>query len=1003
MAKKTIKQLKQHFKKYKKESQAAYKDYMKKKSKFMKLAYGPKLLLGDIDKYSKDHYDSFLRYMETWQVVYVVDALGNIGRIDYSNRPLMAMEFDYDPKLKLTPGLEVDTDFGEIKFKQKLDANKEYQLRVQIKCLLQWSEEQVARTLEKTVMTKPALLSKANIHKWVEDHFVVDDAGVTVLEVTILSAKTDQTFELKDMVLKDPSPILLTELYNDIIPISDGECVQTHLNKIYSKFSKKEIKLLKTPRDINEYCKKYDIKHIAYDVKGRVIISHYPHKANSNRKALIYIAYNNHIYPIKNHTLSKVVQKETTPVFVADLPKHFVRKYKTTGVPSNVTMKGDEITSFVSEGKLYHSNNEYDRCLDVLTKFGIADQMSVHTKMKNIGETIEKLYIKSNIDSFMPGSDKLNKGAFNYNNEEIINNNNEDVTEDIVTIDKNKCYASVLANLPYLIYCDQKQDEMIKLPFGDEFICKHRNTNIDFVDEYLYIVEPKLSTILIPHKNIYSGEHLKYAFTEGVEFKVLELQEANRTDNYYKNMVKDCYSKIDNYNFKEMINPLIGRFESSSVIRQGYKVDRIGNTEEALCQEGHHVKIDHDIFAILKETTSFNLFNKKPIAIQIKDGSRVALYKMMKDLNLETKDIIQIKTDSITFYNKPELKKHNKFQEFINQDLEGWKIEEYKPIHPKVLSNINPEMTFELESDKNDNVLCDCYAGAGKTYKILNGVLARMPEGMSVLVTTPSHATLKEYRKIGEISCDVIQKFTYFNITPNQSTIIVDEVGMIDARGWNWLYQMKLLGKQIMCYGDRNQLLPVNCDKSFFAKNWINYFFTHFETLDTNHRNHFTKEYYDALIQSQDKFLMINEIKKYNTPNYWEANVIIAYRQDIRKKYNALMADKLGIKSKIDIGAKLICKTNKLRKSGVYNKFTFEVKDTKDDGVCLTDGQEDYVFSETEINQHFDYAYCRTLYSIQGESRPSFHYCQEDLKPNQTWITARSTYTLISRLKTKNL
>ena len=43
------------------------------------------------------------------------------------------------------------------------------------------------------------------------------------------------------MILRDPSPILLTQLYNDITPISDGECVPQHLNKIYSKFSKRKL------------------------------------------------------------------------------------------------------------------------------------------------------------------------------------------------------------------------------------------------------------------------------------------------------------------------------------------------------------------------------------------------------------------------------------------------------------------------------------------------------------------------------------------------------------------------------------------------------------------------------------------------------------------------------------------------------------------------------------------------------------------------------------------
>ena len=48
--------------------------------------------------------------------------------------------------------------------------------------------------------------------------------------------------------------------------------------------------------------------------------------------------------------------------------------------------------------------------MESLSKFGLEDKMTVYTKITNIGEIIEKLYIKSNIDSFIPGSDKLHFG-----------------------------------------------------------------------------------------------------------------------------------------------------------------------------------------------------------------------------------------------------------------------------------------------------------------------------------------------------------------------------------------------------------------------------------------------------------------------------------------------------------------------------------------------------------------------------------------------------------------
>jgi len=816
------------------------------------------------------------------------------------------------------------------------------------------------------------------------------------------------------MILREAEPILLTQLYNEVIPVKNGNCVQTHLNKIYSKFSKKEIKSLQTPRQINEYCIKHNIKHICYDIKGKVVISNYPKKPNSTRKALIYIAYHNHIYPLQNHTLKKVKPLPKKPVYVIDtkITELFVKMYNKHGPPCDIKMKGDKIMSFSYDEKTYHSNHEYDKCLDILSRFGLEDKMTVHTKITNIGEIIEELYRGDiNADSFMPGSDKLAKGAFNYNNEETLHNiDDDDIEENLITIDKNKCYSYILSILDHLIKVDQKRDNMKKMNISITNNCFIDNSNIieQIIDYHLYIVEPLQSTILLPHKNIYSGKHIKYCIKEGVEFNIIEEQEGYKVDNYFKNMVIDLYNIVGGDNFKNIMNPLMGRFESSDILKKGLKVDQIGGQDDADTCEGHKINIAYNVVAVMKETNTFNLYNKKPVSIQIKDASRVALYEMMKKLELTQEDVIQVKTDSITFYNnnRPYKNKIDSYKNFINQDLEGWKIEQYKPIKPKSYHN-NNNITFELESDDNENLLCDCYAGSGKTYKIKNEII---PNEKSIVITTPSHATLKDYRKMDNINCEVIQKFEYFNIIPPENTIVVDEIGMVNGSGWNWLYKCKLLGKKIMCYGDRNQLLPPGSMKTFFSDNWINYFFKHFELLDTNYRNDFTKEYYNSLINSTDEEFIINEIKKYNTPKPEDADVIISFRNKaggIRKKYNDLMCNKLNIKSKVDIGASLICNCNDLREHEVYNKFTYVVSNietTKDGNLyTLTDNQNTHQFKEEQINKYFDFAYCRTLYSIQGASIPSFHYVEEDLQPNERWITGRFAYTLISRLKTKNL
>jgi len=428
---------------------------------------------------------------------------------------------------------------------------------------------------------------------------------------------------------------------------------------------------------------------------------------------------------------------------------------------------------------------------------------------------------------------------------------------------------------------------------------------------------------------------------------------------------------------------MIGKFEQYSNIKKVNYVSKIVNEDERLTCEGFSVKLPNDLYAILQESNKFQIFNKKPISIQIKDDSRVLLYNKMKELHLTYDNIIQIKTDSITFI-KQDVTPVN-----INTDLDGWEYEEYKPISSSTINHTG--ITFQyLPEENNKNILGDCYAGCGKTYKIINNYLKNITD---YIILTPSHATLKYYRK-EKYNCDVIQKYTLNNKIPEEKIIIVDEIGMIDSSAWNMLYKCKLLEKQIIGYGDRNQLLPVGCENDLFSENFLTLMFKEKDKMITNYRNNFTKEYYDSLIKSNDKKYLINESLKYNT-DYKKSEVIIAYRNTTREKYNKLMCDYKGINNKTDKGAALICITNDLRKKDIYNKFTMKVTEKKDEMYILNDGDREYTLTEEEINKNFDYAYCRTLYSLQGESLESYYYCEEDTY----FINNRSAYTLISRLK----
>ena len=73
--------------------------------------------------------------------------------------------------------------------------------------------------------------------------------------------------------------------------------------------------------------------------------------------------------------------------------------------------------------------------------------MRANIDLSNIFKIFEEVYIKENINSFLPNNYFV-KGGFTYNNKKI--------ESDYITIDKNKCYVNELKNLKCLISCDYK-------------------------------------------------------------------------------------------------------------------------------------------------------------------------------------------------------------------------------------------------------------------------------------------------------------------------------------------------------------------------------------------------------------------------------------------------------------------------------------------------------------------------------------------------------------------
>ena len=191
-------------------------------------------------------------------------------------------------------------------------------------------------------------------------------------------------------------------------------------------------------------------------------------------------------------------------------------------------------------------------------------------------------------------------------------------------MDKTKAYSYSLGSLDYLITTDYKS-------------CNIKTKNITkIIPHYLYIVEPKQSTILLDNENIFSGQHLLNCKKEGVEFKIKEEIECDKKPNYYKELIEKLYKLIDPKYAKQIINIMIGKMERYSVDSEFNSFDKILGKDELETFVGHTEPLNDEYCIGYKPITRNNIINKKPINIQIKDKARFIVYEMMKKHSIKS-------------------------------------------------------------------------------------------------------------------------------------------------------------------------------------------------------------------------------------------------------------------------------------------------------------------------------------------------------------------------------
>lgn len=824
--------------------------------------------------------------------------------------------------------------------------------------------------------------------RYVDEFFLtIPEAYNIRFEIKQILGEKGSIINFVNMKLREPKPFTF-EWFKPMV-LNDGNCVREYLINKYKKISKKKINNLGDNNgvsimELNDFCKYYSIKFNCYDINCNEIISYIPDKINRSYATLKIIAYNNHIYPVSQEDITNIKlglnNKLTNKYKLINNLENKIIKILNKGIVPIIYTHETNIIGIKFRGKIYVDDDEYFNCMKIIDKYNIIDKYDKIPSYSTIWIEINKLFFLNDKGkeiftfSYLPYSHRFVKGGYMY-----VNHN---VKGKFTTIDKNKSYSYSLTQLPYLIKVDYMTAKINKNP-----------KNIK--STYMYIVEPKFSSILLPNTNIYAGYHLQYCLNEGLEFTIKEEITTNIVENKYKQMIESLFNITDKNTAKNIINRMIGMFEKSENVRDLFKINKIGKGDEIDATNGYLVDIGD--YQLLFENTGpvCSVLTRKPISVQIKDMNRVILYKQMKKLNLTTNNIRQVHTDSITFIGK-----YDEKNILLNDDIDGWKYEDFKPIIDTCKIN-DTNLSFYIKSMK-ECMLINSYAGSGKTYDIINNLL---PKLLDYIILTPSHASLQEYKN-KNINSNTIQHYNNTDNIPKENIIIVDEIGMVNKSGHYLILKCLELDKKVYLYGDFNQLIPPGEDHSINSEQYINFIAKEQKILDTNYRNNFTKEYYDKIINmGYDVDQLYKEVYKHSIKsleNFTDGDNIIVYRNETKDLYNKKVIQKLGLNDG-DVGLNIICKSNYLSSQGIYNNLIYKIIHKNSDKYTIKQfddnqlvGKEFYI-NHQEYKKYFDLGYAITIYCKQGQSVKGYLFPKDDKK----YLNGNMAYTIISRLKNK--
>ncbi len=848
-------------------------------------------------------------------------------------------------------------------------------------------------------------------------------------------------------------------------------CVGQYLIENYKKFKIGKYKFLKkekwTVNSLIKFCKKHKLSFRLYDRRLKLIKSKKFKGIKS--KSLIGICANEHLYPLTYLELRRLRKYKKDEFLITKVK--LIKKKEMFELVDKKMIK-TPVKKFNMDYKksigMYISRILFEKTLYITDK----DTFDFYNLMKG---TI------SNFDMIIPFNLTPNKLLSWYLGEEnksiafnflkkpkpcIFYNKILEIYGDVKCIDKNKAYLYALLKLKYIP----------KITFATPITKIEGNHEFSKYNFY-HICKIKKDMFGIIDNVWCSG----YRFKQIRKYVVCDAYiKPILIKNPFPALIEPLLKKNPDL-IKYLINKFIGYIQIES------KGNTINIFEHIITNEDElnhflkdinygSLKFNKNFYAIFKQIH----FQAKvangfmPLAHYVIDSNVNRVIKTMNKLKEEdpTVRIVKIKTDSISYIGKAD-----KLMNMIisKKNIKGWKIEEYKTGKNNIIKHNNLEIVnFEKTSIDMGNYY-NCYAGSGKTYFAVNTLIPSILEKEIALkkrgipeeklyifniddsdsedeekkieltkkeisecycVLCYQHTSLFEYRK-NKNKCSTLSSYLFRTKRAKQKHIIIDEAGLVPIRMYNQLFSIINTETKLYLMGDSNQLFPVedsinNKKFTVFDSYNLKSYFGKKEILDENHRNHYTTQDYDEMINGtfilteRERNLMDEReiIKKVeNIFDDGKNPYYITHSRNKAIEINNNIVNNLSIsygyktfeykRKELKYGKGLIikCTANEIQMKikGIFNKYIFEIIKIKKKEIIIQPYSYEYnkTFGEKseitliEFVRFFDYGYAHTLASTQGSSIPEDILCICEFKKMEYFGKGKAVYTLFSRMKNK--